>query len=50
MEQLTGMIGGLKIEILDPVLCKGFPKEDDFRALENLAITIAKRHKEHNFK
>lgn len=50
VEQLTGMIGGLKIEILDPVLCKGFPKEDDFRALDNLATTIAERHKEHNFR
>lgn len=49
VEQLTGMIGGLKIEILDPVLCKGIPKEDDFRALDNLATTIAKKHKEHNF-
>ena len=49
MEQLAGMISNLKVEILEPVLCKGFPKEADFKALDNLASTIAKKHKEHNF-
>ena len=48
-EQLTGMIPNLKVEILDPILCKGFPKDADFKALDNLAATIARKHKEHNF-
>jgi flavorubredoxin len=49
IEILAGMIANLKVEILDPVLSKGFPKEADFKALDNLATTIAEKHKEHNF-
>ena len=49
VEQLTGMLSNLKIELLEPVLTKGFPKEVDFKALDNLAATIAQKHKEHNF-
>ena len=49
VEQLAAMIPNLKVEILKPVLSKGFPKEADFRALDNLANTIAEKHKEHNF-
>ena len=48
VEQLAGMIPNLKVEILEPVLCKGFPKEADFKALDNLATTIAEKHKEHD--
>ena len=43
------MIPNLKVEILEPVLSKGFPKEADFKALDELATTIAEKHKEHNF-
>jgi flavorubredoxin len=46
VEQLTGMIPNLKAEVLTPVLIKGFPREEDFRALDNLASTIAEKHKE----
>ena len=49
VEQLAAMIPNLKVEILEPVLSKGFPKEADFKALDNLATTIAEKHKEHNF-
>jgi len=49
VEQLTGMIPNLKAEVLTPVLGKGFPTEDVFKALDNLASTIAKKHKEHGF-
>jgi len=49
VEQLAAMLPNLKVEILEPVLCKGFPKEDDFKALDSLATTIAQKHKEHNF-
>jgi hypothetical protein len=37
------------VEVLDPVLCKGLPGEEDFRALNDLAATIAAKHKEHGF-
>jgi len=49
VEQLKGMIPNLKAEVLDPVLSKGFPREEDFKALGNLANTIAQKHKEHGF-
>ena len=49
VEQLKGMIPNLKVEVLDPVISKGFPKEPDFRSLDNLANTIAEKHKERGF-
>jgi flavorubredoxin len=49
VEQLTGMIPNLKAEVLAPVLSKGFPREEDFQALDNLASTIATKHKERGF-
>jgi flavorubredoxin len=49
VEQLKGMIPNLKAKVLDPVISKGFPGEDDFKALDNLASTIAQKHKEHGF-
>lgn len=48
-ETLTGMLPNLKVDILDPVICKGFPREKDFAALDALARTIAARHRENNF-
>jgi len=49
VETLAGMIPNLKVEVIDPVLCKGVPSEVDFKALDALAASIAKKHKEHNF-
>ena len=49
VEQLAGLITSLKVEVLEPVLCKGFPKEADFKALDKLATTIAEKHKESGF-
>ena len=49
VEQLSGMIPNLKAEVLDPVISKGFPKEADFKALDNLAAIIAEKHKERGF-
>ncbi len=50
VEILTGLLGNLKVELLDPVLCKGFPREVDFQALDGLASAIAQKHLENNFK
>jgi flavorubredoxin len=49
VEHLSGMIPNLKVEILDPVISKGFPKEADLKALDNLANSVAQKHKEHGF-
>jgi len=46
VEQLTGMISSLKVKMFDPILCKGLPKEADFKALDNLAANIAQEHKQ----
>lgn len=45
VDQIASLIPNLKIEILDPVLCKGYPKDGDFKALDNLAGVIAEKHK-----
>jgi len=49
VEILAGMIPNLKVEVIDPVLCKGVPSEKDLKALDDLAAAIAEKHKEHNF-
>lgn len=49
VEQLKGMIPNLKAELLEPVMVKGFPREDDFQALNRLAQTIADKHKERGY-
>jgi flavorubredoxin len=49
VETLAAMIPNLKVEVLTPVLCKGKPREKDFRALEALAATIAQKHSENGF-
>ena len=46
VEQLVGMLPNLKVELLDPILCKGYPREADFKALDNLAEAIAQKHEE----
>jgi len=45
LEQLASILSPLKLEILQPVLCKGLPREADFKALDNLADTIAQKHR-----
>jgi len=49
VEQLAAIIPNLKVEILQPVLIKGYPREADFKALDSLAEAIVQKHKEHGF-
>jgi len=49
VEQLAALIPNLKVEVLEPVLCKGLPHPADFEALEKLAATIAQKHKAEGF-
>jgi flavorubredoxin len=44
IEQIAGLIPNLKVEILDPVMCRGNPREDTFAALDKLADDIAAKH------
>ena len=49
VETLAGMIPNLKVEILDPVLCKGAPLTAEFEALDRLAGLVAGKHRENGF-
>ncbi|QLA19171.1 FprA family A-type flavoprotein [Desulfolutivibrio sulfoxidireducens] len=49
VEILAGMIPNLKVEVLEPVLCKGLPKKDTLAALDGLADSIATKHRESGF-
>lgn len=46
VENIKDILSGLKIELLDPVIAKGLPREQDFEALDRLADEIVHKHKE----
>jgi len=43
-EQIMGLMSSLKVEWLDPVMCRGLPAKEDLDALDRLADAIAERH------
>jgi len=45
VEQIAGMLTNVKVEILDPVIVKGLPKKEDFKALDRLADEILSKHR-----
>jgi flavorubredoxin len=50
VDVIAGMIPNLKVEIIPPVVIKGYPKEADYQALDKLADTIVAKHKEAGLK
>ncbi len=48
VEQITGTMANLKVEMLENVVVKGRPGEKDLLAIERLASTIAGKHRENN--
>lgn len=44
-EQVLNLMGNIKAEILPAVIIRGLPREADFKALENLALNIAQKHR-----
>ncbi|MGB2981185.1 MAG: FprA family A-type flavoprotein, partial [Candidatus Zixiibacteriota bacterium] len=46
VDQISGMLTNLKAEMLQPVLVKGYPKNEDFKSLDRLADDILRKHKE----
>ena len=44
-EQIISMVPNLKVELIEPVICKGQPTEAEFKALDDLANTIAEKHR-----
>lgn len=47
-DYIIGMLPNLKVEIIKPVIIKGYPEEEDFTSLDRLADEILKRHKDLN--
>ncbi len=47
VEQTAELLPSLKVELLAPVLCKGFPGAEEFAALDALAESVAQLHEEH---
>lgn len=45
-KQLAEMFTNLKAELISPVFIKGYPKDEDFKALDNLSYAIAQKHRE----
>ena len=45
IDQLTGMLGNVKAEILEPVLAKGIANEKVYTELDDLADKIVTKHK-----
>jgi len=44
LEQITEALPNLKLQFLDPVVARGLPKEEDYKALDRLADEIAALH------
>ncbi|MGB3341663.1 MAG: FprA family A-type flavoprotein [bacterium] len=44
-ETIQGMIGNLKVELIQPVITRGNPREEDFKALNQMAAAILAKHK-----
>jgi flavorubredoxin len=44
VEHIAELIPNLKVELLEPVLCRGNPQAEAFAALDKLAAAIADRH------
>ncbi len=45
VEQVSALLPNIKAEFLEPIIAKGLPTQDDFKAIEQLAIKIADKHK-----
>ncbi|HSV72245.1 MAG TPA: FprA family A-type flavoprotein [Chthonomonadales bacterium] len=43
-QQVCDLLAGLRAEVLDPVLTRGMPGEEDLAAVDRLAVVIAERH------
>jgi flavorubredoxin len=45
-EQIASLLPNLKVELLEPVISAGYPKDEDLAALDKLAGKILAKHKE----
>ncbi|MGB2696644.1 MAG: FprA family A-type flavoprotein, partial [Candidatus Zixiibacteriota bacterium] len=45
-EQIKGILTNLKVEMIEPVVVKGYPQEEDLKSLDKLAEQIWVKHRE----
>jgi flavorubredoxin len=45
VDQLSGLIGNLKVDLIEPVLFKGMPREEDYRKMDELIEKLEEKHK-----
>jgi flavorubredoxin len=45
LDQITGMIGTLKVDMISPLIIKGFPNDEDYHKIDEMADEIASQHK-----
>jgi flavorubredoxin len=45
VENLVAMLPNLKVELFEPVMIKGLPREQDYQLLDKLADSIVEKHK-----
>ena len=45
VDQLSGLIGNLKVDLIEPVLFKGMPREEDFKKIDELIEKLEEKHK-----
>jgi len=46
VDQIADLISNLKLDLVEPVVIKGAPREEDYRSLDALADAIAAKHRE----
>ncbi len=46
VEQIKGLVGNLKAELIEPVLIKGLPDAESIRSLDSLIENVVKKHGE----
>ncbi|KUG18883.1 flavodoxin [hydrocarbon metagenome] len=47
VQDITGMVGNLKIDLIEPVYIRGLASGDDLRELDRVADEILRRHREY---
>ncbi|MGZ7160567.1 MAG: FprA family A-type flavoprotein [Methanobacterium sp.] len=48
VELLKGMLTNIRAEVIEPVIIKGFPKEEDYKKIDELAEEIIIKHRDQN--
>jgi len=44
LDQITEMISSLRVEMITPLIIKGFPKDEDYKKIDAMADEITAKH------